>query len=262
MLHSSLQNLSVTFSYTDVQIQWSQTVTSALDGFHSCWKTDISLGKVPSICQNYNMSDFIQIELLLFFYIIQLCSEEIVNKIPKATVPTAQQRATVTVYYIQLGPKGSLHRTKQAAKWLPFLSAITDALECCQVNTEYDPFINPMTHAAGKIKGIIALLNDGRKDVFRNQRRKSILTEVNAFGAEQEVVCANEKEQWSLGYYATFPHCTHAKPWVWALWLVWQSRPQVGFSLAKPKRNWKQPHLGNKTQTRTLSNSTSIRSKL
>lgn len=62
-----------------------------------------------------------------------------------------------------------------------------------------------MAYAAGKIKGIIALFSDGRKEVLRNQRRKSILTEVNASGAEQEAVCANEKEQWPLGYYATFP---------------------------------------------------------
>lgn len=56
-------------------------------------------------------------ELLLFFYIIQLCSEEIVNKIPKATVLAAHQGATVMVYYTLLGPKCSLHsRIKQAAK--------------------------------------------------------------------------------------------------------------------------------------------------
>lgn len=36
------------------------------------------------------------------------------------------------------------------------------------------------------------------------RREGSVLTEVDASGTEQEVVCTNEKEQWPLGRYATF----------------------------------------------------------
>lgn len=179
------------------------------------------------------------------------CSEEIANKILKAIITQQPKEAAKTVYVILGLNVHFIEGIKQVLKWLSFLSTISGALEYCHINTECESFTTPWPTLLGRSEE--QYHSKMKEKGFSEEEEEKYPDRSRCLSGRAGVVCVNSC---LLGLMQLFPICIHGKIWVWALRLDWQCRAQIGFPLAKPKRNGKHLCPEDSTLTSTLPNFT------